>query len=45
MDAKNVVLRDVLLSNKVLDKLLESKINDLLGNYQELQNSYHLIKT
>lgn len=45
MDAKNVVLRDVLMTNKVLDKVLEFKINDLLHHYQGLQNSYHLIKT
>jgi hypothetical protein len=45
MDAKNVMLRDVLMTNQVLDKLLEGKISDLLTHYQDLQNSYHLIKT
>lgn len=25
--------------------MLENKINNLLSNYQNLQNSYHLIKT
>lgn len=45
MDAKNVVLREVLMTNKVLDKVLEYKINNLLNNFQALQNCYHLIKT
>ena len=44
MDAKNIVLRDVLMTNKVLDNLLEGKINDLLTHYQHLQNCYHIIK-
>lgn len=44
MDMKNNVLRDLLLTNQLLDKLLYSKISDLLNHYQELQKSYHLIK-
>lgn len=34
LDAKNIVLRDVLLTNKALVKILEYKINDLLTHYQ-----------
>lgn len=45
LDAKNIVLRDVLLTHKLFDKLLEGKISDLLNQYQGLQNCYHLIKT
>lgn len=45
MDAKNIVLREVLMTNKVLDNILKFKINNLLNYYQGLQSSYHLIKT
>ena len=44
MDAKNVVLRDVLMANKLLDKVLEGKINDLLARYEKVQNNYHIIR-
>ena len=45
MDAKNVILRNVLMTNKMLNKLLDSQISDLLCRNNKLQNSYHLIKT
>jgi hypothetical protein len=45
LDAKNTVLREVLLTNKALDKLLERKISELLIHYHDLQTSYHMIKT
>lgn len=44
MDAKNVVLRDVLMANKLLGKLLEGKINELLARYEDFQKSYHIIR-
>lgn len=38
-------MREILLSNMLLDRLLKNKISALLIKNQDLQNAFHLIKT
>ncbi len=45
MDAKNVVMREILMTNRLVDKLLENKISRLIVKNQKIQNAFHKIKT
>lgn len=45
MDAKNVVMREILMTNRLMDKVLENKISRLILKNQKVQNAFHKIKT
>ena len=42
--AKNMEMRNICLINKVVDSLLETKIQKLIQSYSDIQNAFHTIQ-
>ena len=43
-DTTNIISRNIALTNKLADQILEQKIHCLLANYGDTQNAFHKIK-